>query len=796
MEAALYYAEQLGWALIPLHSVKQDGQCTCGGYARVCTPGKHPIAKLVPQGLKNATNDPEQIAKWWREKPYANIGVVTGAQSGIIVLDIDVKPNEQGKTGLDSLKEIEEREGKIAHTVSAITGSGGKHYLFKYPEWHVANSTSELAHGLDIKGDGGYVIVPPSNHVSGNSYQWVSDPFTTALGGVPQWLEGFLKESTQKVVQQNKQSYSGRIWMEYLDGETIAEGTRDDQLFKIGCSMRSKGASFEDILATLFEVNVVRVEPPLDEQQVVQKAEQAARYVAGDIVSPQNSSKNLLDYPDSDMGNAQRLIQRHGIDLKYCTEWKEWLIWDGTVWTKDESFEIDRRAVETIRAFHDEAKKAYEKLKKDLLQKNGGELSGPQKEELKAAQKRIAFARQSENDNRLKAMLHRAKGVAGVPVSIKQLDTDKYKINLLNGTYDLKAKRLLPHNRDDLITKIASVPYDPETTAPRWAQFLEEIMDNDQEMIAYIQRVFGLCLSGDTSEEYLYITHGSGGNGKSKFLETIQNVLGDYAQTTSSSLLMSKPDANSPNPYLADIRGARLVIASETKDGQRLDEELVKRLTGNDTIKTRNLYEKPFTFRPEAKFVLSTNHKPYIYGTDRGIWRRVLLMPFEVVIPEDKVDIHLENKLMAEKNGIFNWLLDGYIQWEKHRISPPKKVKVATQEYREEMDKIGAFLKDCCIVAPNARVTPTKLYGAYRVWSEETGEKEMNRRLFVKRLKERGFKQSKNYKLGRFWDGIGLLDTQNTESKKEDEAPEINSELRSVPVPNGVSQTSYVEGEL
>lgn len=797
-ESALIYAEQLGWFVLPLHAIREDGTCTCGGYAKICTPGKHPIAKYVPKGLKDATNDTKTIQNWWTEKSYANIGVVTGAKSGIIVLDIDTKPNKHGKTGLDSLKEIEAQYGKLPRTVSAITGSGGRHLFFKYPDYHVANSVSSLAHGIDIKGDGGYIIVAPSNHSSGNSYVWENDPLTTEIAEVPEWLNEYLQQSTKNTVQQHKQEYSGRIWTEYLDGEEIVEGTRDTQLFKIGCSMRAKGACYEDILATLIEINNTRVTPPLDEQQVLQKAESSMRYHAGDIISPQSSTKSLLDFPDSDEGNAERLIQRHGIDIKYCTQWNQWLIWDGVHWKKDDTFEIYRRAVETVRAFHDEAQEAYENLKKALLMENGGELNTPQKEELKQAEKRVKFARQSENRNRLTAMIDLAKTVAGVPVTVDQLDTDKHKINLLNGTYNLKTNELEPHSRNDLITKVANVSYDPTATATRWEQFVAEIMDNNRDMIEYIQRVMGLSLSGDTSEEYLYISHGSGSNGKSKFFGAIINVLGDYAQQANSNLLMAKNrDPSAPNPDLVRVRGARLVVTSETEEGKRLDESLVKSLTGNDLITTRDLHEKSFSFRPEAKFFLTTNHKPYIFGTDKGIWRRVLLIPFEVSFEGAKKDIHLEEKLAAEKMGIFNWMLEGYRKWTEQGVNPPEKVIASTQEYRAEMDKLGAFLEDCCVVSPNARVSPNKLFGAYRVWSEETDEKPMSRRIFVKRLKERGFKQGKD-STGRYWDGIGLLDQQqNTENEEKDEAFELNTELRSVPVPmaNSRSQT-YIEGEL
>jgi putative DNA primase/helicase len=752
LKSALQYAN-LGWKVLPLHHI-ENGKCTCNGQ-KGCKPGKHPRWHKddLTNGLTSSSTDEEQIKTWWKRWPNANIGVVTGGATGIFALDVDI---DDEKNGLDTLKDLMKKHGELPFTVTSKTGSGGLHILFKYPKWDISNSVEKVAGGIDIRGDRGYFVAYPSNHISGNSYEWMHEPNNTPVADAPKWLLDIFQIGNDHAAKKRKKSIKGRIWKDIAEGEPILEGGRNDNLFRIGSLLRSKGASQEDIFKTLLTINETRVKPPLDEGEIFKIAQSSASYDIGD-----NRTKSLLSYTDTDYGNAERLIERHGADLKYSPHMKAWFIWDGVKWSKDETSGIYRRALETMRIFGKEAGETLEKIKKELTSKSSDDITKKEKDELKEkikmAEKRCGFAKASENKSKLEAMIVLAGTVQGMPITIDQLDKDKYLINLKNGTYDLKKKELREHRREDLITKVTNAEYSSTASAPRWKQFISEVMDNDKEMVGYIQRVCGLLLSGDTSEEHLFIPYGSGGNGKSKFMAALLHVLGDYGQQAPASLLMAKrTDKSGPNPDLVRIRGARLVSTSETESGKSLDEGLVKTLTGNDLITTRDLYEGNVSFRPEAKFFVSTNHKPLIKGTDNGIWRHVLLIPFEVSFKGKQKDPRLEEKLIAEANGILNWMIEGFHMWEESGVEPPEKIVAATAGYREEMDSLGSFFDDCCLLHPEAKAPIKDLYAAYQVWCMEEGERTISNKLFKQRLEERGIEQKKSGS-SRFWKGIGLL---------------------------------------
>lgn len=753
MKAALWYAQKKKWAVFPLHTVNERGMCSCR--KRDCeNAGKHPRwdKELLPNGVKGASTDMEKIIQWWTKWPDANIGVATGAASGFIVLDIDPPLGEE------SIEEIERAHGPLPDTIEAITGSGGRHILFKQPSWYVKSSSGEIGKGLDVRGDGGYIVVAPSLHKSGQRYEWEIEhrPEETELAEIPEWLADKLQEKVTRHSETAKAQTTGRVWRRYLKGGAIEEGTRDNTLFAIGCSMRANGASYEDILATLVAVNAERCNPPMEYRQVLQKADQAAKYSPG--------RSGLMEFPPTDWGNAERLADRHGADIKFCGKLGGWYIWDGKRWAKDESGEIYRRAAETVREYGKEANRQLKEIEKQYKQ----ETDTRKQEELEKKAKALAgmakFAKQSESRPRLESMITLAQNIPGIPVAVEQWDNDPWLINFENGTFDIKKGKLRDHKREDLITKIIPVEYNEEAKAPRWTSFLEEIMDGDQELIEFLQKSIGYSLTGSTQEQVMFLLHGSGANGKSVFLNVIKEMMGDYGQQAPTSLLMAKKSDGVPND-VARLKGARYITTIETEKGKRLAEALVKQLTGGDMITARFLRQEFFEFKPEGKFFLATNHKPVISGDDSAIWRRIRLIPFEVTIPEEKRDPLLEYKLHDELPGILCWAIEGLKKWMKEGLKAPEKVLAATDEYRESMDNLGMFIDECCVLDPNAKTPIKKLYEAYNQWALDNGLHPMGNPQLRERLKERGFQQKRTGKLGRFWAGIGLIEEQAFEKQ-------------------------------
>jgi putative DNA primase/helicase len=362
------------------------------------------------------------------------------------------------------------------------------------------------------------------------------------------------------------------------------------------------------------------------------------------------------------------------------------------------------------------------------------------------------YAIQSESVRRRESFVKAASWILDLNASTDDLDRNPWLLNVENGTIDLKTGELLPHRQEDMITKIARVRYDREADCPMWKQFIREIMDFKGDLIGFLQTAAGWAISGDTSEQSMFILYGTGANGKSTFLNVIMNILGDYAIATPTETFMKRNNDSTTND-IARLRGTRFVTTTETEQGKRLSEHLIKQVTGNDHMTARFLYGEYFDFVPTFKIFMATNHKPVIRGTDHGIWRRIKLIPFTTRIPEEKQDKHLEQKLLEEKSGILNWLIEGVLRWKEGGLKTPAVIANATDEYRGEMDVIGNFIKERCVQGPGLSIRARELFRVYQEWCEENNEHATSERMFGLRLKELCIEQ-KRFSDGRYWQGI------------------------------------------
>jgi putative DNA primase/helicase len=291
-----------------------------------------------------------------------------------------------------------------------------------------------------------------------------------------------------------------------------------------------------------------------------------------------------------------------------------------------------------------------------------------------------------------------------------------------------------------------------------WMSFLSQAMNNDQDMVDYLQLITGYSLTGDTKEQKLFFLYGYGANGKSVFVNTIQEMLGDYAKQTPVSTLMTRAKG-SVNNDVARLKSARFVATTETEEGSKFNESELKLLTGQDVITARFFRQEFFEFRPEFKIWISGNHKP-VPGDGHGIWRRLVLIPFEVTVKDEDQDKELQNKLKAEFSGILNWAIEGCIRWQNEGLKEPKRIVEAIAEYKSEMDRIKNWMDDCCEsgVFINSEVKATTLYNSYKQWAHENGEWQMNQRTFGQKLKERGYQQ-KRKSAGKYYAGMVLKDS-------------------------------------
>jgi P4 family phage/plasmid primase-like protien len=436
----------------------------------------------------------------------------------------------------------------------------------------------------------------------------------------------------------------------------------------------------------------------------------------------------------TDLGNARRLVKQHGENLRYCHLWGKWLVWDGKRWKKDETGAVLRLAKNTVRSIYAEAAEEPEE----------------------AIRRKIAdHARKSESALRIKAMITLAESEPGIPVLPGELDRDPWLMNVKNGTIDLRTGELRPHRREDLMTKIAPIEYDPAAKCPTWKAFLDRIMAGNERLIAFLQRAAGYSLTASTREQCFFLLYGTGANGKSVFLTTLLAAMGDYGIQAAPDLLLAKSGESHPTE-IADLFGARLVVATETEAGRRLAENLVKQLTGGDRLKARFMRQDFFEFEATHKIWLATNNKPIVKGTDYAIWRRIKLIPFTVTIPKEEQDKALPAKLRQELPGILSWAVKGCLEWQKRGLDEPAEVTAATSAYRDEQDVLGSFITDCCVVNPNAKVSAKDLYRAYVNWCEDCGEHALAQRNFGTRLSERGFLRKTGTGGYSWWHGIGL----------------------------------------
>ena len=406
-------------------------------------------------------------------------------------------------------------------------------------------------------------------------------------------------------------------------------------------------------------------------------------------------------YTFDDMGNARRMLDLFGEKIRFNYNDKKWLFYDKIKWRVDSVDFIRQLADKSIESMAREAQ-YYEAHDEDMA---------------KAFQKHIKSCRSNKSKN---AMIDEIKH--HVPIMPGDLDKNKMLLNTPNCIINLKTLEQMIHDPELYITKSVSIEYDPTAECPLWLSFLNDIFSGDKELISYIQRAVGYSLTGSTSEQCAFFLYGTGRNGKSTFLDIVRELCGDYARNIQPETIMVKSSNSSANSDIARLKGARFVTSVEPNEGMRINEGLLKQLTGDDVVTARKLYSDEFEFKPEFKLWMSTNHKPTIRGTDTGIWRRVHMIPFEVQIPPDKVDKDLKDKLLAEIKGIFAWAVEGVRMYNAQGLKMPAAVVAAVEEYRAEMDVISSFISACCVLDPTRHVRAGDLYSVYSSWCQRNNE--------------------------------------------------------------------------
>ncbi|MBT0793185.1 DNA primase [Bacillus cereus] len=467
-------------------------------------------------------------------------------------------------------------------------------------------------------------------------------------------------------------------------------------------------------------------------------------YISDGISTIEDTEEIIDEVPKfhlTELGNAERITYYHGKNIRHCNE-LEWLIWNGKQWNEDSKRQIEALTAQTLRGLYQEAEQEKnEKLSKQLY----------------------SWAKKCEKRSiRINSILDVRPMVS---IKKKELDSHSFLFNCENGVVDLKTGELMPHDRELLITKISPIRYEKDAKCPNWISFLESIFltpagKPDRELIEFLQRSIGYSLTGETKEQVMFFLFGNGRNGKSTFINVIQDLVGDYGRQTNSDTFIKKKNDSGINNDVARLDGARFVSAVESEEGQQLAESLVKQITGGEKMSARFLRQEYFEFTPQFKVFFTTNHKPIIKNNDEGIWRRVRLVPFTVTIPEDKIDYDLPKKLREEMPGIFRWAVEGCLKWLASGLGESAAIKKATSDYRDDMDMLGPFFEEKCVVDTNAKVEAKRLYTLYKEWCFKNDEMEIKNRPFYRQLETRGFKKKRGTGNKFFFHGIGVAGEQ------------------------------------
>ena len=450
----------------------------------------------------------------------------------------------------------------------------------------------------------------------------------------------------------------------------------------------------------------------------------------------------IYDYNWSDVGNAERLISLHGKDIKFNVNSGKWYVWNGVNWELDNSFKVENLYRTVLRRFQN----AIPNIN----------ISDDEIATKKQQEKAKSFVLRNETDGKIKSVLNQAKTFKGI--NFMESDKDDYLFNTPNGTINLRDLSQKKHDRKDLITQCSNYSFNRENDkCPNWIAFLNRIFCGDQELINYVQKAVGYSLTGDMSEQCLFMLWGGGANGKSTFVKALEDIMGTYAATIKGETLMEKNGQDGARGDLARLTNKRVVIASELQEGQVFNEPLLKVLSAGETLPVRFMYQEEFMLKPKFKLWIMTNKKPKVKGNDHGIWRRWRMIPFKYKFTEKEKDPNFyEEKLKPELEGILLWAITGYQMWKEQGFEAPKEVMEAVEDYKMDMDQVARFIEDCCKVGEGYECTGSAMYDEYINWCIAEGENyKMTNHKLARDLKEKGFVNKRDMN-GKKWIGIGV----------------------------------------
>lgn len=728
LEWALYYARELDWRVFP-------------------SMGKVPAIKDWPN---LATTDETQIREWWAQMPNANVSLATGARSGVFAIDVEAE-------GLASMEEYEQHsvEG-LPVTVRSLTGGGGEHMLLRVPHGMVVrNSVKKLLPNVDVRGDGGQVILPPSVHpTTGARYAWADgqSPADLPIAFPNMELLDFMGRAGCTGAEGSRRDTSDiPSFEEMLEG--LGEGDRNTLLFRWGCQLRRKFAPHE-VEALMRQANAACM-PPLDDGElgvilnsvmsqdhsidndprtfaVTSMQRDWARTLGETIEQGDDDDTESAEawrwaadkpYDATALGSAIRLRDRYHGELRHVDS-VGWHKYNGMTWELDEAG-ADRCVQSVISLVLREAKHHED--------------DDPQRSD-----QLLNWYKNSQSASQLDGVRRQARSLEGLNASAMDFDRDPNLLNVRNGVLDLVSCDFRDRRREDLFTKIAPVEYQPDAECPLWEAFIEKIIPDGQTRW-YVQKALGYSLTGEMGvKRSVFLLYGHGDNGKSMMLETLYELVfggaggengRSYATLPHPSLIVMK-NGEQHDTVRASLRGARFGLSSDVvTKSSRLNEEEIKRIAGGDSLPARFMKKDLFYFKPQIKLWIASNFKPGV-SADVSMRSRVAFIPFTYQFTKDEIrdGDEVRAEFRAEASGILNWMLEGLRGFRTEGLQPSSLMESEAEEYFSVNDYVGQFLEAHCEPVPVSGedgVSLSDLWKKYTLWAKENGATEYSRRPFL-----------------------------------------------------------------
>ena len=690
--------------------ISMEQQC----FITLAEHSKKPLVSDWPNNGKTLT-DAEAESK--------NIGLLLGKKSGILDVDLDCMAAK-------ALADVILPEPAVKFDRGS---SDSGHYLFKASSFGSRKSFTANKSGstlVELRGDGAQTMIPPSVHPNGNKLSFTAlneaanaveyadllkaVNLLAACSEIAQsWQEGLRHDLAMAFSGlARKQDLNANLVMQIV--QRICQINNDpEEKDRLNTVRSTFSKPMDDLIGYKGLVEC------LGHSAAKRIADRIAAYSEKprhfEIVNSKIDGGNIINFgqfsdktnvTEAKMGStlSQWFIGR----AVYVFEKKQWMIWNGCYWESDQRSIITKLAYQ----FVTEAKEA-------LFDR--GKFSD------------LSNLSQFESLNRLENIARFAS--TDCSVSATEFDTDPLLLASSSSWIDLGSGSSMAPNPKKLVSKALAVKHDQQATCPTFLQFLNDVFENDQDLIRFVQRAIGYSLTGSTSEQCLFIMIGDGANGKSTFINVINKLLGLYGTTAASQTLIAN-GGNSIGDDLVDLIGARLITVSETEEGQSLAEAKIKQMTGGDRLKGRPLYGSHIQFNIIGKLWLATNSLPQINNTDHGIWRRIKAIPFNRTFSAEEQDKNLSDKLLKELPGILNWAIEGCLNWQNNGLQTPDIVEAQVAEYRISMDSISQFIQDECEVDKDHSCAAFKFFQAYRDWCSGAGRKSQSQASFKRSLEK------------------------------------------------------------